>query len=93
MEEQQTAVDLAQVEAGMDLCSSDFRKWGEITEVRQGGAGGPALVIGTADTSGLRVYVPEDALLEIHGRCLRLTRPLAELDGAGFDRKPAGLSE
>lgn len=89
MAEQPAAVDLNEVEAGMDLCSSDFQKWGEITEVRRPGGGGRGLVIGTTDGSGMRVYVPEEALLEIHGQCLRLTRPLAELDGAGFDRMPS----
>ena len=66
-----------------------FLRQRQITEVRRPGGGGRGLVIGTTDGSGMRVYVPEEALLEIHGQCLRLTHPLAELDGAGFDRMPS----
>jgi hypothetical protein len=45
-------------------------------------------VIGTVDTSGRRVFVPESELLEIHGQCLRLARVHAELDDAGFETPP-----
>lgn len=81
------AVDVRLVEPGMDLCSSDFQRWGEVSEVVLGDAG-RAVIVGTVDATNAVVYVPEGALLEIHGRCLRLNRPQAELDGAGFDRVP-----
>ena len=78
---------ISQVQPGMDLCSSDFMKWGEVTEV-QSDAGQSRYVIGTVDTSGRRVFVPESELLEIHGQCLRLARVHAELDQAGFEAPP-----
>jgi hypothetical protein len=78
---------ISQVQPGMDLRSSEFMKWGEVTEV-QPDAGQARYVIGTVDTSGHRVFIPESELLEIHGQCLRLARVHAELDHAGFETPP-----
>jgi len=82
---------ISQVQPGMDLCSSDYQKWGQVTEV-QSDAGHGRYVIGTVDPSGERVFIPESELLEIHGQCLRLAHPRAELDPAGFASEP-GLGE
>ncbi len=78
---------ISEVQPGMDLCSSDFMKWSEVTEV-QSDAGQGRYVIGTVDTSGRRVFVPESELFEIHGQCLRLARVHSELDHAGFETPP-----
>jgi hypothetical protein len=55
---------------------------------------GPGLAVPSpqlreVDASGQRVFIPESELLEIHGECLRLAHPHAELDEAGFASQPS----
>ncbi|MCC6176671.1 MAG: hypothetical protein IT305_15285 [Chloroflexi bacterium] len=84
-------VDLSILEPGMDLCTFDFQKWGEFRQLRD--ADGAIYLEGVVDGSGVGVYVPVSAIVERHGQCIRLAQPRATIDVAGWDRRPAGLTD
>jgi hypothetical protein len=79
-------VDLATLQPGMDLCTFDFKKWGELRAVRD--LEGTPYLEGVVDASGVAVYVPAGEVVETHGVCIRLTRPEATINAAGWDQRP-----
>jgi len=79
----------------MNLCSRDFRKWGEVDAVLRPPAGSPqeAVVSGRLQETGDLVYVPASAVLTIEGgHCVRVNAPVAEISVQGWDQPPAYLS-
>jgi len=79
---EQLARIAAEIEPGMHLCSSDYKAWGDLLEVRGGGEGATdTVLVGRVRASGRAVEVPLSAALEVRGgRCVRLDAPLAEID-------------
>jgi len=87
---------IAKIRPGMDLCSSDYRKWGDVDRVIQPAAGAAhdAVVAGRDQESGAAVYVPASAVLSIEGdKCVRVTAPLADVRAQGWHQRPAYLGE
>jgi hypothetical protein len=87
---------LAQIRPGMDLCSSDYRKWGDVEAVLQPAVGRPgeAVVSGRRQETGAPVYVPASAVLTIEGdKCVRVNAPLAEVHAQGWEQPPSYLHE
>ena len=80
-------VDLSALKPGMDLCTFDYKKWGELRVVRDAEGATPYLE-GVVDGSGIAVYVPAADIVETHGQCIRLTRPQATIDAAGWEQRP-----
>jgi hypothetical protein len=91
MEEKHAPVDAAQLKPGMEFCTFDFQRWGEFTAIE--GKDGDTYLVGSVDGSGVKVYVPLAAVVESHGRCIRLNQPRAEIDGAGWESRPASLTD
>jgi hypothetical protein len=60
---------IAQIRPRMNLCSRDFRKWGEVDAVRQPPADSSQEVVvsGRLRETGDPVYVPASAVLRIEG--------------------------
>jgi hypothetical protein len=84
---------MARIRPGMDLCSSDYKKWGDVDGVIQPRAG-EAVVSGRDQESGAAVSVPASAVLAIEGDvCVRVNAPLAEVRAQGWDQQPAYLGE
>jgi hypothetical protein len=86
---------IAQIRPGMNLCSRDYRKWGDVDAVLRPPAGSPheAVVSGRLQESGDPVYVPASAVLTIEGgHCVRVDAPVAEIPAQGWDQPPAYLS-
>lgn len=72
---------LGAIHAGMRLCTSDFTGWGEVTGVTDHS------VLGTRDSDGKEVEVPQEALLDIRaGHCVRLDRARRTIDQQGWER-------
>lgn len=87
---------LAKVRPGMDLCSSDYRKWGDVEAVIRPAANdlNEAVVSGRLEETGVLVYVPASAILTIEGdKCVRVNAPLAEVRAQGWDQPPSYLAE
>ena len=79
----------------MNLCSRDYRKWGDVRRRPPAAAGSPheAVVSGRLQESGDPVYVPASAVLTIEGgHCVRVDAPVAEIPAQGWDQPPAYLS-
>lgn len=71
---------LAAVKPGMELCTSDFTGWAEVSEV------GPGGVRGIRRSDGMAVEVPTGALLDIRGgHCVRVDRVKATIDAQGWE--------
>ena len=86
---------IAQIRPGMNLCSRDYRKWGDVNAVLRPPAGSPheAVVSGRRRETGDPVYVPASAVLTIEGgHCVRVDAPVAEISAQGWDQPPAYLS-
>lgn len=84
---------LNRIRPGMDLCSSDYKKWGDVEAVVRPPADRPgeAVISGRLDETGAAVYVPASAVLAIEGDvCVRVTAPLAEIQAQEWDQPPAG---
>ena len=87
---------LAQIRPGMDLCSSDYKKWGDVDAVLRppADAGQEAVVSGRLQETGAPVYVPASAVLTIEGnKCVRVNAPLAEVQAQGWDQPPTYLDD
>jgi hypothetical protein len=85
---------LNRIRPGMDLCSSDYKKWGDVEAVVRPPADRPgeAVISGRLDETGAAVYVPASAVLAIEGDvCVRVVAPLAEVQAQGWDQPPAYL--
>lgn len=91
MEEKYPPVDPAQLKPGMEFCTLDFQRWGEFTSFED--KDGETYLVGSVDGTGVKVYVPLAQVVESHGRCIRLTQPRADIDNAGWDRRPAGIED
>jgi hypothetical protein len=81
-----------QIRPGMHLCSSDYKKWGEVDGVQrpQDGSSNEPIIAGHLEDGGTPVYVPASAALEIRsGRCVRLDAVLSEIDAQGWEQEPA----
>ena len=78
------------VTPGMDLCTSAFVKWGVVEAIDDRGADG-ATVIGRVDDTRQHVCVPAEAIIEIHGACVRLDAPRATIDAQGWEIWSADL--
>ncbi|MFV0253293.1 MAG: hypothetical protein ACK5H2_08140 [Beutenbergiaceae bacterium] len=77
---------LAAIKPGMDLCTSDFTGWADITEIKNPEAGKDAIVVGTVREGGATVHVPAGVLLEIRGgHCVRLDRVRATINDQGWE--------
>jgi hypothetical protein len=86
---------IAQIRPGMNLCSRDYRKWGDVDGVLRPPAARPheAVVSGRRQATGDPVYVPVSAVLTIEGgHCVRVDAPVAEISAQGWDRPPAYLT-
>jgi hypothetical protein len=86
---------IAQIRRGMNLCSRDYRKWGEVDAVLRPSASSPdeVVVCGRLQETGDPVYVPASAVLTIEGgHCVRVDAPVAEISAQGWDQPPAYLS-
>ena len=86
---------IAQVRCGMNLCSRDYRKWGEVDAVMRPSADSPGEVVvcGRHQETGDPVYVPASAILTIEGgHCVRVDAPVSEVSAQGWDQPPAHLS-
>ena len=71
---------LAAIAPGMRLCTSDFTGWGEVPGTTDHS------VLGTRDSDGTGVEVPQEALLDIRGgHCIRLDRARATIDRQGWE--------
>jgi hypothetical protein len=84
-----------QIRPGMHLCSSDYKKWGEVDSVQRPPDDSPddPIIAGHLENGGRLVYVPASAALEIRGgKCVRLDAPLSEVDGQGWEQAPAFLA-
>jgi hypothetical protein len=80
---------LAQIRPRMNLCSRDYRKWGDVAAVLWPPAGSrqPAVVSGRLQETGAPVYVPASAVLTIDGgHCVRVDAPVAGIPAQGWDR-------
>lgn len=86
---------IARIRPGMDLCSSDYQKWGDVEAVVQPGDGQhEAVVSGRSQQTGGRVYVPASAVLAIEGDvCVRVNAPLAEVSAQGWEQPPSYLNK
>ncbi len=87
---------ISRIRPGMDLCSSDYQKWGDVDAVARPPAGdaGEPVVTGRVDQTGAAVYVPASAVLAIEGDvCVRVTAPLAEVHEQGWEQRPPFLAE
>jgi hypothetical protein len=85
---------LARIRPGMDLCSSDYRKWGDVEDVLRPPADDQheAVVSGRLQETGTPVYVPASAVLTIEGdKCVRVNAPLADVHAQGWDQPPSYL--
>jgi hypothetical protein len=85
---------ISQIRPGMNLCSRDYRKWGDVDAVLRPPAGSPheVVVSGRRQETGDPVYVPASAVLTIEGgHCVRVNAPVAEISAQGWDRPPAYL--
>jgi hypothetical protein len=81
---------VGQIRPGMHLCSSDYKKWGEVDSVQRAPAGSShePILAGHLEDGETLVYVPASAALEIRsGRCVRLNAPLSEIDSQGWERE------
>ncbi|MFV0405704.1 MAG: hypothetical protein ACK5LN_02600 [Propioniciclava sp.] len=77
---------VAAIKPGMDLCTSDFTGWADITEIRNPEAGAEAVIVGTVRDGGATVHVPANVLLEIRGgHCVRLDRVRATVNDQGWE--------
>ena len=79
----------------MNLCSRDYRKWGEVDAVLRPSAGSPdeVVICGRFKETGDPVYVPASAVLTIEGgHCVRVDASVAEISAQGWDQPPAHLS-
>lgn len=71
---------IAQIRPRMNLCSRDYRKWGEVDAVLRPPVGSPyeVIVSGRRLDTGDPVYVPAHAVLTIEGgHCVRVDAPVA----------------
>ena len=68
----------------MNLCSRDFRKWGEVDAVLRPPAGSPQETgaCGPLRGTGDPVYVPTVFTIE-GGHCVRVNAPVAEISAPG----------
>ncbi|MFV0426619.1 MAG: hypothetical protein ACK5KU_06235 [Beutenbergiaceae bacterium] len=77
---------LAAIKPGMDLCTSDFTGWADITEIKNPEAGKGATIVATVRDGGATVHVPAAVLLEIRGgHCVRLDRVQATVNDQGWE--------
>lgn len=74
----------------MNLCTVDYKKWGSLVQIHTTKSG--AYLCGVVDESGAEVFVPAEEIVETHGPCIRLNRPRAQIDNAGWDVRPAALT-
>jgi hypothetical protein len=83
-----------QIRPGMDLCSSDHKKWGDVDNLEwPEGDGSEPIVTGHVQSDGRSVYVPASAVIEIRGgKCVVFNAPLEEADAQGWEQAPDSLA-
>lgn len=74
----------AALRLGMELCTSDFTGWAEITGFDRQALDGP-VVFAKRFSDGTPVRVPVSALIDVReGHCVRVDRVAATIDAQGW---------
>lgn len=70
----------------MELCTSDFTGWADITALDPGSDGAGPSVLARVRSDGRLVRVPVEVLVDIReGHCVRVDRVRATIDAQGWD--------